>query len=70
MKCKKQVTQGLGMKIQTSHQNKEITKKVVATGDSMLNGISKKGHSKFHKVTVENFLVERAIQLQQTSIGC
>ena len=30
-------------------------KKVVVTGDFLLNGISEKGLSKNHQVTVENF---------------
>ena len=46
------------MEIQRRHQNKETKKKVVVTGDSMLNGISRKGLSKSHKVTVENVLGE------------
>ena len=37
------------MKMQTSHQNK-----VVVTWDIIMNGISEKGLSKFHKVAVEN----------------
>ena len=33
----------------------KLKKKLVVTGDSMLNGISEKGLIKSHKVTVENF---------------
>ena len=54
LKYNKQGTQVLGMKIETSHQNKQ-TKKVVVTENCMLNGISEKGPSKPQKVTIENF---------------
>ena len=41
------------MKMQTSHQNKES--KVVITRYPLLNGISEKGLSKSHIITVGNF---------------
>ena len=41
------------MKIERSHK-KRNKKKVVVTGDSMLNGISEKGFSMSHKVIFEN----------------
>ena len=53
LKYNKQGTQVLGLKIETSHQNKET--KVVVTDNCMLNGISEKGLRKSQKVTIENF---------------
>ena len=60
LKYKKQETQVLEMETKTHHRNKETKKKVAVTGDSMLNGISRKELNKSHKVTVEKFPGETA----------